>query len=66
MAHFELPHTPSDGGFWGPSDASAEQVLAPDLRHVPYAPFLMTDRIGRIADWNGGQPDDRSQLFAGP
>ncbi|WFD33470.1 hypothetical protein MCUN1_000283 [Malassezia cuniculi] len=61
MASFSLPNIASDSGFWGPSDASASTVLSDDLQKIPYAPFLKTDRIGRIADWNAGsQPDERA------
>ena len=61
MASFSLPNTARDGGFWGPSGASASSVLTKELQNIPYAPFLKTERIGRIADWNAGsQPDERA------
>ncbi|KAK0520870.1 hypothetical protein OC834_006873 [Tilletia horrida] len=54
MASFSLGHLSEQPDRWGPpeSPATAADVLPSELRDIPFAPFLKTDKFGRIADWN--------------
>ncbi|KAG5456521.1 MAG: eukaryotic translation initiation factor 3 subunit D, partial [Olpidium bornovanus] len=46
-------------GGWGPN----QDLLPPEFRDVPYAPFSKGDKLGRIADWVN--PDPATMNFAG-
>ncbi|KAK0542721.1 hypothetical protein OC846_002092 [Tilletia horrida] len=54
MASFTLGHLSEQPDRWGPPETPdvASTVLPSELRDIPFAPFLKTDRFGRVADWN--------------
>ncbi|KAE8226264.1 hypothetical protein CF319_g1124 [Tilletia indica] len=54
MASFSLGHLSEQPDRWGPPEQSnsASQILPLELRDIPFAPYLKSDKFGRIADWN--------------
>ncbi|CAD6974675.1 unnamed protein product [Tilletia controversa] len=54
MASFSLGHLSEQPDRWGPPEhaASASDILPIELRDIPFAPYLKSDKFGRIADWN--------------
>lgn len=47
MAHFQLPQTVTEEGFFGPpTGADAASVLTDEFRQIPFAPFSKVRRNG--------------------
>lgn len=58
MPAFQLPpiNDNPDGG-WGPSIANLPEQFK--FKDIPYAPYSKSDKLGRFADWNDLQGDNR-------
>lgn len=55
QASFSMPTVQDNLTGWGPAADSA-----PDhLRHLPYAPFNKSDRLGRACEWGNTRERDR-------
>lgn len=67
MASFNVPPLPPTGDLFGPPTTDPSADVPQELKGIPFAPFALSDPVGRIADWNGilGQgQDDRSRRQA--
>lgn len=57
--HIDLSKLPSIENPWGPSDSTPESL---QFNGVPYAPFIKSDKLGKIADWQSAKEDEQIPL----
>ncbi|TFK72020.1 translation initiation factor eIF-3, subunit D [Pluteus cervinus] len=65
MPSFQLPPIQDnpDGG-WGPSTSNLPDTFK--FKNIPYAPYSKSDKLGRFADWNDLQTDNRQSAVGLP
>lgn len=67
MASFNVPRLPPTGTLFGPPTTDPASDVPQELKGIPFAPFAMSDPVGRIADWNnivGQGTDERTRRQA--
>lgn len=57
--HIDLSQLPSIENPWGPSDSTPESL---QFNGVPYAPFIKSDKLGKIADWQSTKEEEQVPL----
>jgi translation initiation factor 3 subunit D len=57
--HIDVSNLPSVQDPWGPSEYTPESLK---FNGVPYAPFIKTDKLGKIADWQAIKEEDQLPL----
>ncbi|KAG0681115.1 hypothetical protein C6P40_003865 [Pichia californica] len=54
--HIDVSKLPSIENPWGPSAVTPDAL---QFNGVPYAPFIKTDKLGKIADWNSVKEEEQ-------
>lgn len=57
--NFDISKLPSIEDPWGPGSYTPESLK---FNGVPYAPFIKSDKLGKIADWQSAKEDEQLPL----